>query len=266
MLASYPELWAYTGFLFLFGAIIAVNGGGAFPPYFAPYLIWFFAGANLFGMLLNDYFDQALDSNNPRKTKPRLSTHEYALGIAVALLSYVAIAVLFPNLYVAVWVAVAVAANAAYSIPPLRLKEYPPFDVLGGPASYLSAVLAGYALGGGGWPDVIAAGAGIFFFSGIDLAFKTLDIEADARGGIRTSAILLGRKTSVLVSALLILGAGGLISLHNPLYGLAVLPYLAIVAILTGANSDAARRVLDARLPLYYCAAGFAVTVGLILS
>ncbi len=260
VLASYPELWTYTGFLFIFGALAAAKNGSTPSPYLFPYLVWFFPGANLFGMLLNDYFDQELDAHNPRKTTLRLSTGEYISGIAVALVSYAAIAVAFPNLQATVWVALAVAANIIYSTPPLRLKEHPPFDVLGGPASYLTAVFAGYALGGGGWPSPVAAVAGVLFFCGIDLAFKTLDIEADSRGGIRTSATKLGRRNALALSGVLLLGAGGLISLRHTLYSLAVLPYLCIIILLRTAHSDNARRTLDARLPAYYFAAGFVVT------
>lgn len=251
----------YTGFLFIFGSLVAVRGGGVVPPYFAAYLAWFFVGANLFGMLLNDYFDRELDKHNPRKTKTRLSVREYVLGIAAALLSYALLAVLFPNLQALVWVLVAVFANIAYSVPPLRLKEYPPFDVLGGPASYLTALLAGYALCGGGWPSVEAGLAGLLFFCGIDLAFKTLDIEADAEGGVRTSATVLGRTSALVVSALLMFGAAFFVGLERPLYALGALPYLLIFTALHRARTQQERTVLDARLPTYYFAAGFLVTV-----
>lgn len=261
ILATYPELWMYTGFLFIFGALVAVKGGSPPSLHILPYLLWFFSGANIFGMLLNDYFDRSLDKHNPRKTKPKLQPREYAYGITAALLSYAVIAVLFPDFYAAVLVVVAVAANAAYSIPPLRLKERPPFDVLGGPASYLSALLSGYVVAAGYWPQPLAVFAGLLFFCGIDLAFKTLDIEADARGGVSTSATILGRTASLIYSAFLVSGAGVLISLYSPLYGLAVLPYLVIITVLNGANNNTAIVSLDTRLPLYYFGAGFVVTL-----
>lgn len=259
--ASYPELWAYTGFVFIAGALVAVKGGGRIPLSFIPYAAWFFVGANLFGMLLNDYFDRELDAHNPRKTKTPLAPRDYALGIGAALLSYTVLTILFPNVQAAVWVAVAVAANAAYSIPPLRLKERPPFDILGGPASYLTALLAGYALGGGGWPSAVPMLAGFLFFSALELAHKTLDIEADARGKIRTSATILGRRRSLVVAVGLMLASGALVGLYNPLYSLAAFPYLAVFSAFRNTSSDETLKKLNARLPVYYSAAGFVATL-----
>lgn len=264
--ASYPQLWGYTGFLFIFGMLAALSRGATVPLHALAYLIWFFVGANLFGMLFNDYFDRTLDAHNPRKRPSPLTPREYALGITAGLASYVFLAYLFPNPIAATWVATAVAANILYSMPPLRLKEFPPFDVLGGPASFLTAILAGYAIAGGGWPEPVYALAGFLFFCGIDLAFKTLDIEADARGGIRTSATLLGRRVSLLAAAALIAIAGALAAAAHPLYGLGVLPYLLIVGRIARGHDDAQRERLDTALPVYYFLAGFAVTAAFVAS
>lgn len=264
--ASYPQLWGYTGFLFIFGVLAALSQGATLPLHALAYLAWFFVGANLFGMLLNDYFDRALDAHNPRKRASLLTPREYALGITAGLGSYVFLAYLYPNPIAATWVALAVAANILYSMPPLRLKEVPPFDVLGGPASFLTAILAGYAIAGGGWPDPLYAIAGLLFFCGIDLAFKTLDIEADARGGIRTSATRLGRRASLFAAAALIASAGALAAAAHPLYGLGVLPYLLIVGRIARGHDDTQRELLDKALPVYYFLAGFAVTAAFVAS
>ncbi len=257
--ASYPALWPYTGFLFILGILIGLKNGGSLSPALIPYVLWFFIGANLFGMLLNDYFDQTLDAHNPRKTQLKLSTHEYILGIAVALISYCAIAALFPNLPIFVWVVVAIVANAAYSIRPLRFKERPPFDLLVGPASYFSALCAGYGLVAG-WPTPIAIMAGILFFCGIDLAFKTLDIEADTQENMHSSAVLLGRSYALAGSVILILGSGALLAQVNQYYVFATLPYLYIVYTLRNTNDISSRNILNERLPIYYAVAGFIVT------
>lgn len=258
--ASYPELWGYTGFLFIFGALIALSEGSVPPGHALAYLAWFFVGANLFGMLLNDFYDRALDAHNPRKSKPALTNEEFAAGIGLGLGSYALLAALFPNPIAATWVAMAVAANVAYSIPPLRLKELPPFDVLGGPASFLTAVLAGYAVAGGGWPDPLAAFAGILFFCGIDLAFKTLDIEADRAGGISTSATTLGRRYSLVAAGALLVGAGAAIAAIDPRFAIGIAPYLGILFLISNGTTESQRARLDRALPAYYFLAGFSVT------
>lgn len=258
--ASYPILWLYTGFLFILGSLIGVKNGGEISVSFIPYVLWFFAGANLFGMLLNDYFDQKIDAHNPRKTGPKLLTYEYALGIGAACISYLGIAVAYPNPEIIAWVLVAVLANVLYSMPPIRLKERPPFDLLIGPTSYLSALFAGYTFTLG-WPTPTAALAGILFFCGIDLAFKTLDIEADTRTNVRSSAVLLGRKTALSAAALCIIGAGIGAAFIRPYYMLAILPYLSILYFMKNANDSGSRELLNARLPIWYTVAGFIVTL-----
>lgn len=262
--ASYPELWGYTGFLFIFGVLAALAGGTVPPLHTLAYLVWFFVGANLFGMLFNDYYDRALDAHNPRKQKPCLTEREFALGIGIGLGSYALLAYTFPSPIAATWVFLAVMANVLYSMPPFRLKEFPPFDVLGGPASFLTAVFAGYAVAGGGWPNTEAALAGLLFFSGIDLAFKTLDIEADARGGIRTSATLLGRTGALLLSGFLLATAGASIAALEPLFALGILPYLGILFLIARGTDESARAKLDRRLPAYYFLSGFAVTAAFV--
>lgn len=258
--ASYPPLWLYTGFLFLLGGMAATKQGLSLPGYFWAYLAWFFVGANLFGMLLNDYYDRALDAHNPRKRQERLHPAEYAWGIAAGLGSYALLTYCYPLPETSLWVGLAVLTNLLYSMPPIRLKEWPLFDLAVGPGSYFTAILAGYAAAGGGLPSSLALCAGILFFSGIDLAFKTLDIEADMQGGITTSAVALGRSKSIALSLFLIAAAGCCIGIYRPAYILGILPYLAIVALIYKARSTDARSALDSALPRYYLLAGFTVT------
>src|SRR3989344_1738078 len=263
--ASYPELWPYTGFLFLFGTLSALKEGVPLPFSFLPYWLWFFAGANIFGMLLNDFYDRKLDADNPRKNRLRLTFPEYWWGIAISLLAFVLLEALWPEIGVLWWVVVAIVINVAYSAPPLRLKTLPPFDLLGGPGSYLTAILAGYALVRDAWPSLSVSIAGCLFFVALDLAFKSLDIEADRRGGIRTSATILGRRGSALAASRVLGGAAVFLSLGHPLYAFAVLPYLGVTALIQGATTDAKRSRVNRLLPYVYVASGVAVTVAFYL-
>lgn len=265
LLASYPGLWLYSGGLFLFGLLGAYKAGFSLLPAALWYGLWFIGPANIFGMLLNDYFDRTLDEFNPRKRAPKVSGRACMTGIGLALGSFLILYALYPSIPVLFCVLVAIAGNVAYSVPPLRFKERPPLDVLIGAFSYLPIAVAGYVLMAGTLPGAPVLAAGLFFFTALDLAFKTLDIEADTRGGLHTSATYLGRPAALVFALVLLFMTGAVLTTIDTLYVLAVIPYMAIVALLFNARSNESRNRLDSTLPRYYAVAGLIVSIGLVL-
>ncbi len=258
--ASHPSLWLLATWLFLFGAYMSYVSGAAVP--LLPLIVhgvWFTVFSSMLGYLINNYFDRALDIHNPRKRNPILHPGFYLAGVCFSIGALVIVHAAFFNFQILIWVLIAVLINLTYSAPPLRLKEVPVLDLLVGPGSTLPILFSGYALGGG-WPALLPAVAGFFFFCAVELSHKTLDIEADMRGRVRTSATAWGRASSLQVAAALMLGAGLLMAIYNPYYGLGVIPYLAILFAMRGADTDEAQHDIDRRLPGYYLAAGFIVT------
>lgn len=259
--ASYPVLWAYTGFLYLFGAMVALKiGFVGNVAVFVWYGLWITIGASLFGYLLNDLFDRSVDIHNPRKKVRALTVAEHVLGIAFALVSFTLIEFFYPNGFMGILVGIALCSNMLYSIPPIRLKRVPILDTLNGPASFFVPMLCGYTLITGSWPPWLTLLAGFLFFIAIDIAFKTLDIEADRASRITTIAVTFGRKWALAVCVLLLIGSALTIGAVDSRFALAPLLYLSVLPLFACATNTDTRTRLDAALPLLYMFLGFIVT------
>lgn len=254
--ATHPLLWPYAGFLYLFGSLLSDS---PITPTLIAYGIWFTIFGSSLGFLINNYFDRALDAHNPRKKPLALSSAGFAWGIGLCVVALAATQAFFPSLPALLCAGIAIAVNLLYSAPLTRLKESPGLDLLVGPGSFLSILCAGYLLRDGGLSPVLLL-AGVAFFSALELAHKSLDIEADIRGGIRTSATALGRSGALATSIGLLATAGILAGTATPLYGFSVLPYIGIVSSMFSARTDTAISQLNKRLPMYYSVAGFVVT------
>lgn len=254
--AAHPKLWPYAGFLFAFGAILA---RAPVTPALLAYGAWFTIFGSALGFLINNYFDRALDAHNPRKEPLALSPKGYAFGIAGCLLAFGAAQAAFLSAPVLACACIAIGTNLLYSVPPVRLKEVPLLDILVGPGSFLSILCAGYLLGGGTL-SLLPLLAGMAFFSAVELAHKSLDIEADLRGGARTSAVMLGRGWSIAAATGLLALSGGLVGIADPQRAWATFPYVLVMFLLLGATDDEKRKRLEKALPWCYVAAGFVVT------
>jgi 4-hydroxybenzoate polyprenyltransferase len=157
-----------------------------------------------------------------------------------------------------------VGINLCYSVPPFRIKRFPFIDLAVGPASYLIPALAGFVALTHAWPTLLMLLAGVLFFLGLDLMFKTLDLEADAQANLRGTAVVVGRPYALIASAAFIALSGWVASMLILHWQLGILPYLIIVAMLYKNQSAQERLRIDRHLPYWYMAAGFLVTCGLI--
>lgn len=256
--SSHPRLWPYIGFLFLFGVLAGWTEAADMRALLA-YGSWFTVGLSMFGFLVNDYFDRDLDAHNPRKRPFILSAGEAFGALAAVLAALALIYYSFPSLTVASLIVIALGANLLYSAPPIRFKRTPFIDILIGPASFFTPLLAGYVLAAHALPPLTAVLGGTLFFGGIELAHKSLDIEADIRGGIRTSATVLGARSSLLIALLLVAGAAACIGMLDPRFALGALPYALVLA---GVQQWRTHPRIDRFLPYAYSAAGFIVTAG----
>jgi len=157
----------------------------------------------------NDVFDRETDRENERKgtmfeglVEKKGFPERIAAGSVV--LSY--LTAMISGGFLGLSIAVVTTASVLYSVPPVRLKTRPPFDSLINGIGVFFIFSTGVAIAGGGLSDVIS---GAYWFSAIGAGFHVLlaapDIEADRKAGIRTTAMILGWKGSVVFAQGIIL-------------------------------------------------------------
>ena len=244
---SRPLLWLNTSMPLLWGAAalrghVVLSDVILFAFFLFPY--------NYFLHAPNDYYDFETDALNPRKggvegaitPKPLLARHAIASTLLlVPFLIFTAVAL--PPLALLSLTALLL-LSAAYNAPPTRLKGRPILDSL---TNVLYAIPLQVGLHAAGSTNIIDAPVFVFAAWGIGAhALTTItDRDEDAAAGVRTIAVLLGRRGTALFAAfwftlvgcaLFALTSGGRVALF-------ALPYLALCIIGRNAAGEAGRRL-----------------------
>jgi 4-hydroxybenzoate polyprenyltransferase len=158
-------------------------------------------------MALNRLIDRRLDAINPRTMSRELPAGRMRLGEAIALL------VVSAAFYVAACAALGTWYLAAAPLPLLVFVVYPylkrvtPFCHFGVGLALALAPLAGYAaahpdLARPG-PAIALAGFALFWVSGFDVIYATLDEEFDRAQGVHSMVAWLGRARALRISGAL---------------------------------------------------------------
>ena len=159
----------------------------------------------------NDIFDRETDRENKRKGTMFEGIVEEkgfpeAVAVSSVLISY--LTALLSGGFLSLTLTAVTTASVLYSVPPVRLKTRPPFDAIINGIGVFFIFSTGVAIAGGGLPDVIS---GAYWFSAIGAGFHILlaapDIDADRKAGLKTTAMYLGRRGSVITAQIIILTA-----------------------------------------------------------
>lgn len=157
----------------------------------------------------NDIFDRETDMENDRKGtmfEGVIEEKGFPEVVAVSSVSISYLVALLSGGFLGLSLAAVTTASVLYSVPPVRLKTRPPFDSLINGIGVFFIFTTGVAIAGGGLSDVIS---GAYWFSVIGAGFHILlaapDIEADRKAGLKTSAMYLGWRGSVITAQLVIL-------------------------------------------------------------
>ena len=167
-------------------------------------------GARTTAMSLNRLIDRRLDALNPRTRVRELPSGAMQVAeawglLAVALGAYLAACwALDPAGHF--YLKVAAIPIVVFTLYPYT-KRFTPFCHFGVGAGMCLAPLAGYLAAhpdlSRPWPAVWLAAFTLFWGSGFDIIYSTLDEESDRANGIRSMVTWLGRKQALRVSALL---------------------------------------------------------------
>ncbi|MDQ3327897.1 MAG: prenyltransferase, partial [Chloroflexota bacterium] len=197
---------------------------------------WFTFPANLLLYGVNDVADYDTDQHNPKKVHDEALVYpeeRAALLRTIAALVLLAIpALVRTNSRVVVAFALFIVLALAYSLPPLRLKARPLLDSLSN-VLYLTPMLVAWSYYSLRLPSVLLVVAGILWCGAMHAYSAIPDIASDRRAGLSTVATLLGRDGTLVLCAVLYLGAALSVGLYDALSGIVLGVYPVLIGVQT---------------------------------
>lgn len=207
-LVSRPRFWLYLAGPYAVGfAAGASTLSDLLGSSFWAHLLYFLVPANLFLYGVNDLADADTDRLNPKKDsrEHRLGAGErgdLAIAVGVCAAAGVVLALAAPSGAHRALMLAFLGLGALYSVPPARLKSRPFLDSA---SNVLYAVpgFLGYVQSAGALPPAAALLGAASWTAAMHLFSAVPDIAADHEAGIRTTAVALGARRSLLLCAAL---------------------------------------------------------------
>lgn len=202
---SRPRFWLYLAGPYLIGlAFLYRQPSFVFEWKYLFIFLFFLFPMNFLLYSVNDFFDQDTDANNPKKSvKESRFDSEYKSIIFLtqsisAVWALIILAWLLPTSVEKLVFVIFLLLSFFYSTPPVAFKRRPFLDSLSNVLYFLPGVLAVYHS-----PqlsiDVTIIIALTCWTTAMHLFSAIPDIEYDKKAGIRTTAVVLGRSTSLLM-------------------------------------------------------------------
>lgn len=261
---SRPRFWFYLAGTYLVGYSFAVNNIFELQSlYFIIHFLYFLIPANIFLYGVNDICDEDTDKFNNKKVKYEhlLLSNEKSLlvGILFAVLGLSFILLSFQTkIESQLLITLFLLLSFFYSAPPLRFKAKPIVDFLSNILYALPGILAYYQVTHQFPPtEIIIA---LSLWTGAMHLFSAIpDIAADKKAHLKTTAIILGEKKSLILCALF-WGIVAIIALFN-INSYLVLIALAypIVPLLLLTNNDLEIKKIYRIFPIINMITGFAL-------
>ena len=195
---SRPRFWIYTLGPYLVGVAAGIKSTDDFLSFQnILFLVYFALPANLLIYGVNDIFDRETDAKNPKKLSHEklLKTQEISpLSLVLLGAGFLSLVLFFllPNPASQWWLFGFLLLSIGYSAPPLRFKARAFLDAYSN-LLYACAGFVGYALFAGEHPSLVMLLASLTFAAALHTFSAIPDIAADARAGIQTTAVQLGR-------------------------------------------------------------------------
>jgi 4-hydroxybenzoate polyprenyltransferase len=202
------KFWIYTGGTYVVGFALGMSGWEDFLSLeYMVYLLYFFFPANVFIYGVNDLWDEETDSANPKKDERetravelgRSNLRKVVLGVTVLSLILMATQM---DLDLMLIFGSFLLLSYFYSARPLRFKAIPFVDFLSN-VLYIVPGIFGYYLVAGTMPPLAIILAGVMHVSAMHLFSAIPDIRYDEEAGIRTTAVVLRKRASLELCAVL---------------------------------------------------------------
>jgi 4-hydroxybenzoate polyprenyltransferase len=233
---SRVRFWLYLGGTYLIGYIIAISAiSELIDPFFIVHLFFFMLPANIILYGINDISDKDTDMFNPKKGDKEYKALEsdatklYILVGGSLILCLILVA-MQPNLMAAILFLSWLGLSVAYSAEPIRFKARPVVDFASNFLYVIPAILAFYQVRLD-FPPLLPLFAAFLWTSAMQLFSAIPDIEADKKANIKTTAVVIGEKASLLLCLIFWTGFAGILILvtqWNSPWNLMMLIYPAI--------------------------------------
>lgn len=201
---SRPRFWLYLAGPYLVGYVFSVGSREDFHTifFFATFL-YFLLPANFLIYAINDYFDKDTDALNSKKRNkesafiPEMRRIMLFFVIASLALTLVVL-IIQPNFIARLWLLAFVTLGVFYSTPPVRFKSKPVLDFSSNILYALPAFTA-YSAIAGNIPPLQIVLASYLWTSAMHLFSAIPDIAPDKKAGLTTTAVVLGKKRSLVL-------------------------------------------------------------------
>lgn len=219
------RFWIYTGGTFVVGYTLGADRMADFYSFeYYVYLFYFFFLANVFIYGVNDLFDISTDRKNPKKEEKehRLLTDEIS-DLKRILLSIFLIST-FLLFFQESWIQRFVFSTFLflsyfYSAEPLRFKSKPFLDFSSN-MLYIMPGIFGYVLVTSELPPLLFVIAGFTHIAAMHVFSAVPDIDYDQKAAIKTTAVVMGKKASLVLCTIFWSGLASVVIFLSELHPL----------------------------------------------
>ncbi len=199
------RFWIYTGGTFVIGYTLGAEKISDFYSFeYYLYLFYFFFLANVFIYGVNDLFDLSTDRENPKKEKKEHKLAQNRIRDLKFILVITAIISIFLLIFQSNWIertvfSIFLFLSYFYSARPIRFKSKPIVDFSSNMLYIMPGIFA-YTLVSSELPPLLIILAGFFHISAMHIFSAVPDIRYDEKAGIRTTAVVAGKKRSLILT------------------------------------------------------------------
>ena len=199
---SRPRFWLYTAGTFLVGFTFGINSLDSFDLEFFLWFFYFLIPANLLIYGINDLADEKIDILNAKKEGKEIIVNNSNRNI-VKYSFYVSLIISIISLFFVkdftsfVVLSLFIFLGIFYSLPPLRFKTKVFLDFISNGFYVLPAVF-GFYLISQNLPTFVFIFPSFLWAFSMHLFSAVVDIEADRKAKIQTSATFLGFRKSLI--------------------------------------------------------------------
>ena len=208
---SRVRFWLYLGGTYLIGYIIGISElSQLLNLNFILHLFYFMIPANIFLYGINDITDKDTDQFNPKKDDKEYRAVEkdernLKIIVAISFLYGIGLMIIQPDVTSILLFASWMTLSFFYSAKPFRFKAVPFLDFISNFLYVIPAILAYYQTTLIIPPFLPLFGA-FLWTSAMQLFSAIPDIKADKKAGIKTTAVVVGKKISLIMCFIFWLG------------------------------------------------------------
>ncbi len=226
---SRPRFWFYIAGTFFVGFSYGIDSLNDFNFRFLILFLYFLIPANLLVYSINDLVDEEVDSVNTKKEDKEIRVDNsnrslVAKSFYISLfLSFIVMCFLRDEISAILFI-IFLFFGIFYSAPPFRFKTKVFFDFFSN-AFYIIPGIIGFYEISATLPNIVYVVAGSLWAFAMHLFSAVVDIDADRKAGITTSATFLGKNKSLLL-CLLFWGLAWILVWYKGIFSLFIYLYL----------------------------------------